>query len=219
MCQRFFQSSKHFWYALFGMALGSSSNATLYLLNRGKPPSFHGSFQCWEQEKFAEDKVRWIRWLRHDCGAAFHPKKIAWHEPTDMPIISATSVIVIRRFSITIFFTSCIWRWKNLWDVRRRLAKNFDFMTKPCGTLLKIWRFFESNVPALTWTVRPERKSSRRIRSVQACRLNIELVFYWRLSQSQNWLYHIACYGHLPMSTCRVWLKDFYMWNMYGMLS
>ena len=38
-------------------------------------------------------------------------EKIAWHEPTqptDMPISSATSLIVIRRFSITIFFTASV---------------------------------------------------------------------------------------------------------------
>ena len=35
-------------------------------------------------------------------------RKIAGHEPTDMPTSSATSLIVIRRFSITIFFTSSV---------------------------------------------------------------------------------------------------------------
>ena len=35
-----------FWYVL-----NLSQRFSFYLLNRGKTPSFHGSFQSWEQEK------------------------------------------------------------------------------------------------------------------------------------------------------------------------
>jgi len=41
-----------FWY---GLKL--FQRCGLYLLNRGKSPSFHGTFQFWEQEKVAEDQV------------------------------------------------------------------------------------------------------------------------------------------------------------------
>ena len=45
------------------------------------------------------------------AATCFRPKiseKIAWHEPNNMPTSSATSLIVIRRFSITIFFTASV---------------------------------------------------------------------------------------------------------------
>ena len=55
-----------FWY---GFEL--FQRCSLYLLNRGKSPSFHESFQFWEQEKVARDQVRW---LRHDYNVVFGQK-------------------------------------------------------------------------------------------------------------------------------------------------
>ena len=45
------------------------------------------------------------------AATRFRPKiskKIAWHEPTDMSTSSAISLIVIRRFYITIFYTASV---------------------------------------------------------------------------------------------------------------
>ena len=50
-----------FWYSL-----ELYQRCGLNHLDRGKSPSFHGSFEFWEQEKVAGVQVRWIRWLRHD---------------------------------------------------------------------------------------------------------------------------------------------------------
>ena len=57
-------------------------------------------------------RVLWSKFSNYGTNFAatrFRPimsEKIAWHEPTDMPTSSATSLILIRRFSIIIFFTA-----------------------------------------------------------------------------------------------------------------
>ena len=71
---------------------------------------------------------------------AFRPKiseKIAWHEPTDMPTSSATSLIVIRRFSITIFLLLQCFHWLlTCWAVQgeRRHSPLLDLLWRACTT-------------------------------------------------------------------------------------
>ena len=67
-----------------------------------------------------------------------HPsEKIAWHEPTDMPTSSSTFLIVIRRFSITIFFTSSMFYWLlTCWAVQgeRRHSPLLDLLWRAFTT-------------------------------------------------------------------------------------
>ena len=79
LCQCFFQSSKHFWNALFGIA-NSSWFDFFYLFNRSQTLCFHRCLQFLEEAiKVNRSQVRWIEWLRHDYGFVFGQKLTRIH--------------------------------------------------------------------------------------------------------------------------------------------
>ena len=145
LCQRFFQSSKHFWNALLGIALSSSSDAALISSIVANLRPFMGLFNFGKRKKSQGAKSgEYGGWgmmivlflakklltsndvLERSFGTNFAdtrviPKtsvKIDWHEPNDMLRSSAISLIVIRRFFNTISFTS--WTFSSVFDVLGR---------------------------------------------------------------------------------------------------
>ena len=131
LCQRFFQSLKHFSNSIFGVAFSSFSDALLmssmavkrrpfkvYFIfgNRKKSHgAMSGEYGGWGivSDSWAASTRRCFCSKFNNFGTNFAatrfiPKtfeKISWHEPIDMTTSSATSLIVIRRSFITISFT------------------------------------------------------------------------------------------------------------------
>ena len=131
LCQRFFQSSKHFSNSIFGIAFSSFSDTLLMssmavkqrpfkvLFIFGNRKKSHGAMSG-EYGGWGIVSDSWATSI-HRCfcskfnnfgtkfaATRFIPKsfeKISWHEPIDMPKSSATYLNVIRRSFITISFT------------------------------------------------------------------------------------------------------------------
>ena len=81
-------------------------------------------------------------------------RKIEWHEPIDMPTSSETSLKVIRRFSITIFFTASVF--SLVVDVlgrpgERRHSPLLDLLWRAC-TLVNIF-WLTGHSPYVTFNI------------------------------------------------------------------
>ena len=130
LCQRFFQSSKHFSNSIFGIASFFSDAllmSTMAVERRpfkvlfifGNRKRLHGAMSG-EYGGWGIVSDSWAISIRRCFCSKFNnfgtnfvatrfiPKtfeKIAWQDPIDMPTFSGTSLIVIQRSFITISFT------------------------------------------------------------------------------------------------------------------
>ena len=129
LCQRFFQSSKHFSNSIFGIVSSFFSDALLmsYMAVKRRPfkvlfiygntKKSHGAMSgeyggwgivsdSWATSICCCFCSKFNNFGTNFAATRFIPKtfekNIAWHKPIDMPTSSATSLIVIRRSFIII---------------------------------------------------------------------------------------------------------------------
>ena len=106
ICQRFVQSSKHFWNALFWYHRQLLFRFFFYFLNRRETISFHRCLQFWEKEIVSGGQVRWIWWLRYDYVFVFGQKLTHKHR-----YVSCCVILVQNPWSVLpqfcAFLTNC----------------------------------------------------------------------------------------------------------------
>ena len=87
LCQRFFQSSKYFWNALFAIANSSSFDFSCISSIVAKRFPFPAVFSFTKRKNVSGSQVWWIRWLRHDYGFVFGQKLTHKHRCVSWRVI------------------------------------------------------------------------------------------------------------------------------------